>query len=69
MEIVMQKMVAIVAFTLATLSAGFAAATPVSYAVDQKLHDMATSGPVVLTPDLSKLNVVGLTPDIAPMCR
>jgi hypothetical protein len=34
-------------------------------AIDQKLHDIAASGPVVLTPDLSKLRVVGLTPDVA----
>ena len=34
-------------------------------AVDQKLHDIAASGPVVLRPDLSKLRVVGLTPDVA----
>src|SRR5271155_3565549 len=34
-------------------------------AIDQKLHDIATSGPVVLQPDLSKLKVVGLTPDVA----
>jgi hypothetical protein len=34
-------------------------------AVDQKLHDIATSGPVVLTPDLSKLKVVGLTHEMA----
>jgi hypothetical protein len=34
-------------------------------AVDRKLHDIAASGPVVLTPDLSKLKVVGLTPDVA----
>lgn len=34
-------------------------------AVDQKLHDIATSGPVVLVPDLSKLKIVGLTPQIA----
>jgi hypothetical protein len=34
-------------------------------AVDQKLHDIAASGPVVLTPDLSKLKVVGLTPELA----
>jgi hypothetical protein len=33
--------------------------------VDQKLHDIATSGPVVLVPDLAKLRVVGLTPDMA----
>ncbi len=33
-------------------------------AIDQKLHDIASSGPVVLTPDLSKLKVVGLTPDV-----
>jgi hypothetical protein len=34
-------------------------------AVDQKLHDIATSGPVVLAPDLAKLKVVGLTRDLA----
>jgi len=34
-------------------------------AIDQKLHDIAASGPVVLTPDLSRLKVVGLTPDVA----
>jgi hypothetical protein len=34
-------------------------------AIDQKLHDIATSGPVVLQPDLSKLKVVGLTHDLA----
>jgi hypothetical protein len=34
-------------------------------AVDQKLHDIATSGPVVLTPDLSRLKVVGLTHELA----
>jgi hypothetical protein len=34
-------------------------------AIDQKLHDIAASGPVVLDPDLSKLKVVGLTPDVA----
>ncbi|KAA1178136.1 hypothetical protein FP026_23360 [Rhizobium tropici] len=34
-------------------------------AVDQKLHDIAGSGPVVLAPDLSKLKVVGLTRDMA----
>ena len=34
-------------------------------AVNQKLHDIATSGPVVLTPDLAKLKVVGLTQDVA----
>jgi hypothetical protein len=34
-------------------------------AVDQKLHDIASSGPVVLTPDLSRLKVVGLSPDVA----
>lgn len=34
-------------------------------AVNQKLHDIAASGPVVLTPDLTKLKVVGLTPDVA----
>jgi hypothetical protein len=34
-------------------------------AVNQKLRDIATSGPVVLTPDLARLKVVGLTPDVA----
>jgi len=34
-------------------------------AIDQKLHDIATSGPVVLQPDLSKLKVVGLNRDLA----
>ena len=34
-------------------------------AVDQKLHDIAASGPVVLAPDLAKLKVVGLSPDVA----
>jgi hypothetical protein len=34
-------------------------------AVDQKLHDIAASGPVVLAPDYSRLKVVGLTPDVA----
>ena len=34
-------------------------------AVDQKLHDIAASGPVVLTPDFSKLKVVGLTSNMA----
>ena len=34
-------------------------------AVDQKLHDIAGSGPVVLTPDFSRLKVVGLTRDVA----
>jgi hypothetical protein len=34
-------------------------------AIDQKLHDIATSGPVVLAPDFSKLKVVGLTRDLA----
>lgn len=34
-------------------------------AVDQKLHDIGSSGPVVLEPDYSKLKVVGLTPDVA----
>jgi len=34
-------------------------------AIDQKLHDIAASGPVVLTPDLSKLRVVGLTRELA----
>jgi hypothetical protein len=34
-------------------------------AVDQKLHDIAASGPVVLQADYSKLKVVGLTHDVA----
>ncbi|MEH2476934.1 hypothetical protein V1282_000291 [Nitrobacteraceae bacterium AZCC 2146] len=34
-------------------------------AVDRKLHDIAASGPVVLTPDFSRLKVVGLTRDVA----
>jgi hypothetical protein len=34
-------------------------------AIDQKLHDIGTSGPVVLEPDYSKVKVVGLTPDVA----
>lgn len=34
-------------------------------AIDQKLHDIGTSGPVVLAPDYSKLKVVGLTHDVA----
>lgn len=34
-------------------------------AVDQKLHDIGSSGPVVLAPDYSKLKVVGLTRDVA----
>jgi hypothetical protein len=34
-------------------------------AVDQKLHDIAASGPVVLVADLARLKVVGLTPDLA----
>ncbi|WP_315767034.1 MULTISPECIES: hypothetical protein [unclassified Bradyrhizobium] len=34
-------------------------------AIDQKLHDIGTSGPTVLEPDYSKLKVVGLTRDIA----
>ena len=34
-------------------------------AVDQKLHDIAGSGPVVLAPDFSRLKVVGLTPNVA----
>jgi hypothetical protein len=33
--------------------------------VDQKLHDIGSSGPVVLKPDYSKLKVVGLTRDVA----
>lgn len=34
-------------------------------AVDQKLHDIAGSGPVVLAPNFSGLKVVGLTPNVA----
>ena len=34
-------------------------------AVDQKLRDIAGSGPVVLAPDFARLKVVGLTRDIA----
>ena len=34
-------------------------------AIDQKLHDIGSSGPVVLKPDSSKLRVVGLTRDVA----
>jgi hypothetical protein len=34
-------------------------------AVDQKLHDIAGSGPVVLAPDFSRLKVVGLTLEVA----
>jgi len=34
-------------------------------AIDQKLHDIGTCGPVVLEPDYLKLKVVGLTPDVA----
>jgi hypothetical protein len=34
-------------------------------AIDQKLHDIAGSGPVVLAPDFSKLKVVGLTHELA----
>jgi hypothetical protein len=34
-------------------------------AVDKKLRAIAGSGPVVLTPDFSKLKVVGLTADLA----
>src|SRR5580698_3092885 len=34
-------------------------------AIDQKLHDIGTSGPVVLEPDYSKLRIVGLTRDVA----
>ena len=34
-------------------------------AIDQKLHDIGSSGPVVLKPDYSKLRVVGLTRDVA----
>ncbi|UZE50090.1 hypothetical protein [Rhodopseudomonas sp. P2A-2r] len=34
-------------------------------AIDQKLHDIGSSGPVVLAPDYAKLKVVGLTDDVA----
>ncbi|AJZ91601.1 hypothetical protein VW41_22540 [Klebsiella michiganensis] len=34
-------------------------------AIDRKIHDIAASGPVVLTPDFNKLKVVGLTQDVA----
>ncbi|MEH2546347.1 hypothetical protein V1283_002992 [Bradyrhizobium sp. AZCC 2262] len=34
-------------------------------AIDQKLHDIGSSGPVVLDADYSKLKVVGLTRDVA----
>lgn len=34
-------------------------------AIDRKLHDIGTSGPVVLEPDYTKLKVVGLTHDVA----
>jgi len=34
-------------------------------AIDQKLHDIGSSGPVVLEPDYAKLKVVGLTRDVA----
>jgi hypothetical protein len=34
-------------------------------AIDQKLHDIGSSGPVVLEPDYSKLKVVGLSRDVA----
>ena len=34
-------------------------------AIDQKLQDIGSSGPVVLAPDYAKLKVVGLTRDVA----
>ena len=34
-------------------------------AIDQKLHDIGSSGPVVLEPDYTKLRVVGLTREVA----
>ena len=34
-------------------------------AIDQKLHDIGSSGPVVLAPDYAKLRVVGVTRDVA----
>ncbi|WP_257165966.1 hypothetical protein [Bradyrhizobium sp. SRS-191] len=33
--------------------------------IDQKLHDIGSSGPVVLEPDYSRLKIVGLTRDVA----
>ena len=40
----------------------------VNEAIDRKLHDIGSSGPVVLEPDYSKLKVVGLTGDVAESC-
>lgn len=34
-------------------------------AIDQKLHDIAASGPVVLQPDFTRLKVVALSQDVA----
>lgn len=34
-------------------------------AIDQKLHDIGSSGPVILAPDYAKLRIVGLTHDVA----
>jgi predicted RNA-binding protein len=34
-------------------------------AIDSKLHDIAASGPVVLTPDMPKLRIAGLTRELA----
>lgn len=34
-------------------------------AIDRKLHDIGSSGPVMLEPDYSRLKVVGLTRDVA----
>ena len=34
-------------------------------AIDRKLHDIASSGPVVLAPDASRLKIVGITADVA----
>ncbi len=34
-------------------------------AIDQKLHDIAASGPAILKPDFPKLEVVGLTKNVA----
>ena len=34
-------------------------------AIDEKLRDIAASGPVILTPDMTRLRVVGLTKDVA----
>ena len=38
-------------------------------AIDQKLHDIAASGPIVLEPDFAKVKVVGLTRQVAGSMR